>query len=618
MQIRLTWRFAALAAMLALLLVVGPYALTVQGSVQSTVVSGQLNEQFAKHYLGLRVVDTSQTVTIKMEYQPQNSYLVDENAGFYVFKQSGFDKYINAAPPSESVFVTGSLDTMGGIKRKVAEIGATDAAEIVTIVVFNDTTLDLSYTLTGENIEFIDESGEQVVSGATPEVPATATPVPSGRQAATAPEAVVTTNAVRSSWAQGELNEQFEKHYLGLEVIDTGQPVTIKLEYDPQDSQPVDDSTGFYVFKQAGFDRYINASPPSESVFLTGSLESMGGIKRKVGEIGVDDVSEIVTLVTFNDTTVPFSYTLTGENVLFLDDSGEQVDGDRVVVSQPGEVTNELQETAGGEISPGVRYTVKQGDTLGTISSGAFGTTEHWNAICTINSLENCDVIEVGDVLTIPTQQQVGSVGSETDPTPVPTVEVVTGETPTATPAATEEAMPEPTAAPAATAEPTAAATPAATAEAIPEPTSEPGMTTDNLIEVAEDYEDLDILLLALDLAGLTSSIASGGPFTIFAPTNAAFASLPEARLDMLMADSALLANTLRYHVVSGSLTAADLAAQTSLTTLHGSTIEISASSDGSPAVEGVSIVRADVKASNGVIHFIHQLLPDPDENSSQ
>ncbi len=612
MQIRLTWRYAALAAMLALLLVVGPHALTVQGSVQSTVVSGQLNEQFAKHYLGLRVVDTSQTVTIKMEYQPQDSYLVDENAGFYVFKQSGFDRYINAAPPSETVFVTGSLDTMGGIKSKVAGIGATDADEVVTIVVFNDTTLDFSYTLTGENVEFIDESGEQVVSGATPEALPTATPVPSGRQAATAPEAVVTTNAVRSSWAQGELNEQFEKHYLGLEVIDTGQPVKIKMEYDPQDSQPVDDSTGFYVFKQAGFDRYINASPPSESVFLTGSLDSMGGIKRKIGEIGVDDASEIVTLVTFNDTTVPFSYTLTGENVLFLDDSGEQVEGDRVVVSQPGEVTSELQETAGGEIAPGGRYTVKLGDTLGTISSGAFGTTEHWNAICTVNSLDNCDIIEVGDVLTIPTEQQVGSVGSVTAPTPVPTVEVVIGETPTATPAATQEATP------AATAEPTAAATPAATAEAMPEPTSAPGATTDNLIEVAEDYEDLDILLLALDLAGLTSSIASGGPFTIFAPTNAAFASLPEARLDMLMADSALLANTLRYHVVSGSLTTADLASQTSLTTLHGSTIEISASSDGTTAIEGVSIVRSDVEASNGVIHFIHQLLPDPDESSSQ
>lgn len=616
MQIRLTLRFAGLAAMLALLLVVGPYALAVQGAVQSSTVSGQLNEQFAKHYLGLRVVDTSQSVTIKLEYQPQNTHLVDENAGFYVFKQSGFDKYINAAPPSESVFVSGSLDTMDGIKRKVAEIGANDASDIVTIVVYNDTTLDFSYTLIGENVEFIDESGEQVVGGSTPEVPETATPTPAGLQSASAVQAVVTTSAVRSSWAQGNLNEQFDKHYLGLEIIDTGQPATVKMEYDPQDSQPLDDSSGFYVFKQAGFDRYVNAAPPSESVFLTGSLDSMGGVKRKVVEVGVDDVADIVTLVTFNDTTVPLSYTLIGENILFLDDSGEQVEGDRVVITQPGAAAGDLQTLPGGEIASGGTYTVREGDTLGTISSSAYGTTAHWNAICNVNSLDNCDIIEVGDVLTIPEQQELGSVSAAPVATPTPADDAMAGETPSATPEATEEAMPESTAV--ATAEATVAATPAATAEAMPEPTSDSSMTTDNLIEVAEDYEDLDILLLALDLAGLTSSISDGGPFTVFAPTNAAFASLPEARLDLLMADSALLASTLRYHVVSGTLTAADLASQTTLTTLHGSTIDISTSSDGSPEVEGITIVRADVKASNGVIHFIHQLLPDPDDSSSQ
>jgi len=63
----------------------------------------------------------------------------------------------------------------------------------------------------------------------------------------------------------------------------------------------------------------------------------------------------------------------------------------------------------------------------------------------------------------------------------------------------------------------------------MPEPTSDAGSMEDDLIEVAGNYEQLDILLLALDLAGLTTSVADGGPYTIFAPTNAAFASLPEA-----------------------------------------------------------------------------------------
>jgi len=622
MQLKVSWRYVGLAAFLALVLVAGPYALTVQGSVNSATVSGQLNEQFAKHYLGLQVIDPSQPVTIKMDYQPQHSHTLNEGSGFYVFKQSGFDRYINAAPPSESVFVTGSTETMSGVKRKVAQIGSSDASEIVTIVVFNDTTMDLSYTLTGENVTFVDESGEQVVSGSTPAVPETATPAPTGLQAAADPAPVATTNAVRSTWVQGELNEQFEKHYLGLEVIDTGQPGTTKMEYDPQDSQQGNDSSGFYVFKQGGFDRYVNAAPPSESAFVTSSLDSMDGTKRKVAEIGISDVGEIVTLVTYNDTTMPFSYTLTGENVLFLDDSGEQVEGDRVVVQQPGAGAGTSSAAAGTEIALGGIYTVKAGDTLGTISSQAYGSTTYWSSICTANALSNCDIIEVGDVLTIPSQADAEAYQAGDVPTPVPTA--------AETPAATEEAAP--TATPVAMTEATATATPAATAEAMPEatptataavtampePTSDAGSMEDDLIEVAGNYEQLDILLLALDLAGLTTSVADGGPYTIFAPTNAAFASLPEARLDMLMADSDLLAETLRYHVVSGKLTASDLASQTSLTTLHGDSVEIGTSDDGSLTVEGITIVTSDVEASNGVIHFIHQLLPDPDDNGSQ
>ncbi|MXZ19733.1 MAG: LysM peptidoglycan-binding domain-containing protein [Caldilineaceae bacterium SB0665_bin_25] len=623
MQLKVSWRYVGLAAVVALVLVAGPYALTVQGSVNSPTVSGQLNEQFAKHYLGLQVIDPSQPVTIMMDYQPQHSHTLDEGSGFYVFKQGGFDRYINAAPPSETVFVTGASESMSGIKRKVARIGSTDASEIVTIVVFNDTTMDLSYTLMGENVTFVDESGEQVVSGSTPAVPATSTPAPSGLQPAADPAPVVTTGAVRSAWVQGELNEQFAKHYLGLEVIDTGRPVAIKMEYDPQDSQQIDDGSGFYVFKQAGFDRYVNAAPPSESAFATSAMDAMDGMKRKVAEIGINDVGAIVTLVTYNDTTMPFSYTLTGENVLFLDDSGEQVEGDRVVVQQPAAGTGASSTAADTDISLGGAYTVQAGDTLGTISSQAYGSTVYWSSICAANSLSNCDIIEVGDVLTIPSQADAEALrtGGEA-PTPVATAAETPVATEEAAPTATPDAMAEATATatPAATAEAMPEATPAPTAAAtaMPEPTSEAGAMDDDLIEVAGDYEQLDILLLALDLAGLTASIADGGPYTIFAPTNAAFASLPEARLDLLMADSDLLAETLKYHVVSGKLTTSDLASQASLTTLHGATIDIGTSDDGSLTVEGIAIVTADVEASNGVIHFIHQLLPDPDDNGSQ
>ena len=609
-----TWRLARIASVLALVLVAIPYAVTAQNGIVSPTVSGQLNERFAKHYLGLQVIDPTRPVRIKMDYQPQNSQQLDDNSGFYVFTADGFARYTRAAPPSESVFRAGALETTGGVKRKVAEIDASYVSTIVTLVTYNDTTTPLSYTLTGDNIRFLDDSGQQVVAGNTPAPAPTTTPATPTPAAGATPAPTSTTGPVRSTWVQGELNEQFAKHYLGLEVIDTGQPVKIKMDYQPQNSQQLDDNSGFYVFTADGFTRYIRAAPPSESVFSTGALETIEGVKSKVAEIDASDVSTIVTLVTYNDTTTPFTYKLTGENILFLDDSGEQVEGDRTAAPAPQQPADGTPAPAGTDITPGGSYTVQSGDTLGTISYNAYGTTRYWSAICTANSLTNCDLIEVGDVLSIPTQEQADAYLTGSGATPEPTADATPESTAGATPESTAGATPEPTAQ--VTPEPTAEATPEPTVETMPEPTTEPDTGLGNLIEVAEDHEDLDILLLALDLAGLTASISDGGPYTIFAPTNAAFASLPEERLDMLMADSELLAETLKYHIVSGELTAADLAAQTtSLTTLAGGAISISENDDGSLAVEEVSIVTSDVMASNGVIHFIHQLLPEPEES---
>ena len=433
MQLIKIWRIARIASILALVFVGIPYAVTAQNSVVSTTVSGQLNEQFAKHYLGLQVIDTGQPVVIKMSYDPQDSQTLDDGSGFYVFKQAGFDQYVNAAPPSETTFSTSSLETMDGIKRKVSDIGASHGSTIVTLVVYNDTTTALSYTLTGENVRFVDDSGSQVVSGSTPAPAATPVPVAETPAAAAAPVATPTSGEVKSTWVRGQLNEQFAKHYLGLEVIDEGQPVTIKMSYDPQDSQQLDDSSGFHLFTEAGFQQYANASPPSESSIGSGSLETMDGIKRKVADIVANRASTIVTLVTYNDTTTPISYTLTGENIKFIDASGEQVEGDRMAAPAPAAQPADAAATpapAGTDIAPGSSYTVQTGDTLGTISSRAYGTAGYWSAICSASSMANCDHIEVGDVLTIPTQEQAAAhLGGSV-----------------ATPAPTADAMPEPTA----------------------------------------------------------------------------------------------------------------------------------------------------------------------------
>lgn len=262
-------------------------------------------------------------------------------------------------------------------------------------------------------------------------------------------------------------------------------------------------------------------------------------------------------------------------------------------------------------ITPGGTYTVRAGDTLGTIALGAYGNTAYYISIGAANpEITNLNVIEVGQVLNIPTQAEADRLlaAADTDsantttvveatPTPVP---AAAGTAPTATPTPVPAAGAAPTATP--TTAPAAAA-PTAT------PTAAAGASAGTIIEVATSSRQFEILLLALDLAELTGSLLEAGPFTVFAPTDAAFATLPEATLDSLLAEPAELARVLQFHVVPGRFTSADLTDGATLTTLLGDALTISIDGSGNTLVNGARIVNQDFNASNGVVHGIDSVL---------
>jgi len=103
-------------------------------------------------------------------------------------------------------------------------------------------------------------------------------------------------------------------------------------------------------------------------------------------------------------------------------------------------------------------------------------------------------------------------------------------------------------------------------------------------------------------------TLATGGPFTVFAPTDAAFAKVPEATLDALAADPAKLKAVLLYHVVPGRVTAADVVKLTSAKTAEGRSLGIKVV-NGSVFVDGAQVTTPDVEATNGVIHVIDSVL---------
>jgi transforming growth factor-beta-induced protein len=129
-----------------------------------------------------------------------------------------------------------------------------------------------------------------------------------------------------------------------------------------------------------------------------------------------------------------------------------------------------------------------------------------------------------------------------------------------------------------------------------------------NLVETAAGNKWLSTLVAAVEAAGLTETLANGGPFTIFAPTNRAFDHLPEGTLEALLADPDALAEILKYHVVPGTITSEDLEDGAKVTTLQGGTVKISLKRHWI-GVNDAEVIDKDVFASNGMIHIIDEVL---------
>ena len=164
---------------------------------------------------------------------------------------------------------------------------------------------------------------------------------------------------------------------------------------------------------------------------------------------------------------------------------------------------------------------------------------------------------------------------------------------------------------------PTAASTPspaAATAAApsMAPPSASAAAMTKDIVQTATEAGSFKTLLTAVEAAGLVETLQGDGPFTVFAPTDAAFAALPAGTLDGLLKDPAALKKILLYHVVSGSVTADQVVGLTSATSVEGSPIAISVKDGTVYLNDSAKVVTPDVMASNGVIHVIDQVILPP------
>jgi len=137
-----------------------------------------------------------------------------------------------------------------------------------------------------------------------------------------------------------------------------------------------------------------------------------------------------------------------------------------------------------------------------------------------------------------------------------------------------------------------------------------------DIVAVASEAGSFSTLVAAVQAADLVSTLQGDGPFTVFAPTDDAFAALSDGVLDALLLpeNKDVLVKILTYHVVAGKVMAADVAAG-DVATVEGQTVSLGI--DGGVTVNGATVIAADIEASNGVIHVIDAVILPPDVDPS-
>lgn len=130
---------------------------------------------------------------------------------------------------------------------------------------------------------------------------------------------------------------------------------------------------------------------------------------------------------------------------------------------------------------------------------------------------------------------------------------------------------------------------------------------TQTIVEIAINNPDFSTLVTAVQTAGLVNTLNGEGPFTVFAPTNEAFAKLPKATLDTVLKDKELLTKILTYHVVPGKVMSSEVVNLTQAPTVQGQTLKID--TQNGVMINNSKVVATDIEATNGVIHVIDTVL---------
>ncbi|MEX1020308.1 MAG: fasciclin domain-containing protein [Litorilinea sp.] len=648
-------------------------------NIQSQEVAGVLTGgQSAQIWLGLNPQTPGENITLVATWDRTNP--TSNGVGFYVLTADQTREVVTGASlDNNNLGIGASLSPQSPDNEIGAVFGGT--AGPYTIVVFNRSNADASFTLRVDNGVLIDDAGQvrdnlapaaddeaddeaaaddeaEAVEEEAEEAPAAvATPAP---VATTAPAAATETEdeeevaeetdstnqavvgpsgVVRSPVLDGELPEQYDQHFFSFEPHGSDVEVRIVLSFDPQDQPEVARRLNFWVMNASAFRRYIDpssSSAPGSLALAAGSTSTSLEANQRVAEFRTAGSDPYVVIV-YNNSDIPASYNLTAEGGQFVDDSQQSLTAQRGTTAAPAAATDDDAAEDGAATTtttttttttpattatttrtgtPGSTYVVQAGDTLSLIARDVLGDIDAWRDICNLNDLGDCNRIEVGMELQLPTTAQIGTTQAGTPA--ATTATATTGSATTTTTAADDEDEDMADDADMADDEEMADED-MADEEATDEDAADDEAADD---EAAESSVDLvaalrangsfDTLVEALEAANLTDALVSGGPFTIFAPTDAAFAALPAGAMEQLLNQPmGQLTQILLFHILSGRVGSGDVSDGMQATTHQGKAVRFEL--DGSDVlINGAAVVVPDLAANNGVIHAIDAVILPP------
>ncbi len=653
--------------------------------VQGTIAGGE----FAEIWLGLQTDIQGNNIVLLSEWNRNDP--ASNGLGFYVLTTEQMASVLAGSNPAQNNLAAGTaLGTDFPSNVIGAEFRAT--SDSYTLIVFNDSANDADFKLTATNALITDDSGNVSVVGAEEEMTdeaaaedmadeegtttaeptaeateeatadAEATPTSEATTEATAPAADaeatetatpapaanITPQIIEAQELSGELPEQYDQHYFGLVPSVKDGKITLLYAFSPQDSSELATRSGFWVLEQEDFNTYLDPSNGANLSELAIAAGSDDRPELQPNERSASFTASGVgpyTVVVFNNSTVPDNYTLSVDGGLLIDDSGqtttmaadEEMTESAIAVEEgaadetTADTTDSSTEatTPGREGEPGGTYTVQSGDTLSLIANDIYGKLSYWQDICDYNQLDNCDTIEVGDVLQLPALDELGTTATA----PASTTSTATAADETTDTAAT--AVTDTTAEEAPAVDATEAVTDTATTTDTADMTAtdamtdteststmaDTGSTSDataadsNIMQQLEAAGNFTTLVNALQEAGLADALESAGPFTIFAPTDAAFDELPAGAMNSLLNDpTGYLTEILLFHVIDGEVTSSDIVDGEREVTQQGKSVGFEVTDNGIK-VNGANIVLDDMAATNGVVHAIDAVILPPNSN---